>query len=228
MLFLFDIDGTLTWGGPAKEAFQEGLEAVFGTAGPIDDHDFSGKTDPQIARELMARAGVDASTFEGSASALWDAYLDRLEARIAHAPVTVLPGAATLVRRLHERAEVCLALVTGNLERGARLKLGSVGLEGFFPVGAFGSDHEERNRLPGVAIERASLHFGRTFNGADAVVIGDTPRDVECGRAVGAVTVAVATGRYDAAALHACGPDLVLEDFRDTETTLREIRALFP
>lgn len=227
MLCLFDIDGTLTWGGPAKEAFQEGLEEVFGTAGPIDNHDFSGKTDPQIARELMGRAGVDASTFEGSAEALWDAYLVRLEARIASAPVTVLPGAARLVRHLHEQDEVCLALVTGNLERGARLKLGSVGLERFFPVGAFGSDHEERNRLPGVAIERASLHFGRTFTGADAVVIGDTPRDVECGRAVGAVTVAVATGRYGADELRSCGPDLVLEDFRDTDATVREIRSLF-
>ena len=228
MLFLFDIDGTLTWGGPAKEAFQEGLVEVFGTAGPIEDHDFSGKTDPQIARELMVRAGVDSSTFERSAEALWEAYLVRLEARIAKAPVTVLPGAESLVRRLHETEEVCLALVTGNLEQGARLKLGSVGLENYFPVGAFGSDHEERNHLPGVAIERASRHFGRSFTGADAVVIGDTPRDVECGRAAGAVTVAVATGRYASEELRDAGPDLVLEDFRDTEATVREIRALFP
>ena len=228
MLCLFDIDGTLTWGGPAKEAFQIGLEVVFGTAGPIDDHDFSGKTDPQIARELMVRAGVAVSSFEEKAESLWEAYLHELERRIAGAPVTVLPGVSSLVQRLHESQGVCLALVTGNLERGAMLKLGSVGLEGFFPVGAYGSDHEERNRLPGVAMDRAARHFGRGFTGSDTVVIGDTPRDVECGRASGAATVAVATGRYSAAELRACNPDLVLEDFTDTEATVQGIRSLFP
>jgi len=228
VLLLFDIDGTLTWGGPAKEAFQLGLEAVFGTAGPIEDHDFSGKTDPQIARELMARVGVDDQTFEASADALWDAYLDELEARIAHTPVTALPGARRLVEVLHGRGEIFLGLVTGNLEGGARLKLGSVGLADFFPVGAFGSDHEERDLLPGVAIQRAAGHFGRPFPGSETVVIGDTPRDIACGRAVGAATVAVATGRYRLDELRACDPDLLLEDFTDTAATVQGLRRLLP
>lgn len=228
MLLLFDIDGTLTWGGPAKDAFQRGLEAVFGTAGPIDDHDFSGKTDPQIARELLERVGVGRVTFDGMADALWEAYLTELEVRIAHSPVTTLPGARELVEVLHDSEDACLALVTGNLERGARLKLGSVGLADFFPVGAFGSDHEERNLLPGVAMERAASHFGRDFAGRDTVVIGDTPRDIACGRAAGAATVAVATGRYRVAELEACGPDLLFEDFSDTVATVQDLRTLFP
>ena len=228
MLLLFDIDGTLTWGGPAKEAFQIGLEEVFGTAGPIEDHEFSGKTDPQIARELMERAGFPRQEIEEGMDALWDAYLTELEQRIADQPVTVLPGVGDLLDALQSSIDVYLALVTGNVERGARLKLGSVGLADFFPVGGFGSDHEARDRLPPLALERASTHWGRSFGGADAVVIGDTPRDVACGKAVGAVTVAVATGRFSSAELRACGPDTVLEDLSDTAAVLRSLRSFFP
>lgn len=228
MLLLFDIDGTLTWGGPAKEAFQLGLETVFGTSGPIEDHDFSGKTDPQIARELMSRAGIPPEDFEAGIAALWDAYLTELERRIADAPVRVLPGAADLVRTLHVRGEVCLGLVTGNLQRGALLKLGSVGLADFFPVGGFGSDHEHRDALPPVALRRAGLHWGREFAGRDAVIIGDTPRDIACGRAVGATTVAVATGRFDAETLRSFEPDVLLSDLSDTEGVLRTLSELIP
>jgi len=228
MLLLFDIDGTLTWGGPAKEAFQHGLQVVFGTSGPIEDHDFSGKTDPQIARELMMRAGVTREDFDAQAQALWTAYLTELERRIRHAPVEVLPGAAELVEALHVGGEVCLGLVTGNLERGARLKLGSVGLGDFFPVGGFGSDHEHRDELPAVALRRASVHWGREFSGPEAVIIGDTPRDIACGRAVGAKTVAVATGRFRTEELVRFEPDVLLPDLSDTEGVLKTLSALLP
>jgi len=228
MLLLFDIDGTLTWGGPAKEAFQVGLESVFGTSGPIEDHEFSGKTDPQIARELMERAGLPREEIDAGIDALWDAYLVELERRIVDQPVTVLPGVAELLGVLDSSLDVFLGLVTGNVERGAHLKLGSAGLTDFFPVGGFGSDHAARDRLPPVALERASTHWGRSFSGADAVVIGDTPRDVACGKAVGAATVAVATGRFTAAELRACGPDTVLQDLSDTEGVLRDLRSFFP
>lgn len=228
MLLLFDIDGTLTKGGPAKEAFQLGLERAFGTAGPIDDHDFSGKTDPQIVRELMTRAGKAPEEIEEHRETVWEVYLDELERRIADDPVTVLPGASDLVEALHERTDVYLALVTGNLERGARLKLGSVGLADFFPVGGFGSDHEVRDELPPLALGRASSHWGRTFQGPGAVVIGDTPRDVACGKAAGAITVTVATGHFSMDELVRTEPDLALSDFGDWEGTIDRILALFP
>ncbi|MGI9626619.1 MAG: HAD family hydrolase [Longimicrobiales bacterium] len=228
MLFLFDIDGTLTRGGPAKDAFQLGLEEAFGTAGPIDDHDFSGKTDPQIVRELMTRAGKTPDEIEEHTETVWEVYLGELELRIADDPVTVLPGVRDLVEALDARSDVYLALVTGNLERGARLKLGSVGLADFFPVGGFGSDHEVRNELPPVALGRASDHWGRSFQGPEAVVIGDTPRDVGCGKAVGAVTVTVATGRFSMDELVRTEPDLALSDFADTDRTIDRVLALFP
>jgi len=228
LLLLFDIDGTLTWGGPAKSAFQFGLESVFGTAGPIDDHDFSGKTDPQLARELMTRAGRGDKEISDGLEALWEAYLGELERRIAVEPVTVLKGVAELIRALDDQGDVNLGLVTGNLERGARLKLGSVGLSDFFSVGGYGSDHEVRNELPVVALRRAGEHWGRQFLGPEAVVIGDTPRDVACGKAVGARTVAVATGRFTRDQLARTEPDLLLSDFSDTTETIAGLTSLVP
>ena len=228
MLLLFDIDGTLTRGGPAKEAFQLGLETVFGTAGPIDDLDFSGKTDPQIARELMTRTGMGGKELEAGLEALWTAYLEELARRLPAEPVEVLPGIGELIPQLHERDGVWLGLVTGNHERGARLKLGSAGLSDFFPVGGFGSDHEERGRLPVFAIDRAARHWSRPFEATETVVIGDTPRDVACGKAVGACTVAVATGRFSMSELALESPDLVLPDLRRPEETMDRIRELLP
>lgn len=215
-LLLFDIDGTLLRGGPAKTAFAEALEAVFGTAGPIDDHDFSGKTDPQIARELMTRAGK-AEVVDDGLDDLWERYVAGFEARIEEDPVSVLPGVPTLVRDLATQAQAALGLVTGNIARGARLKLASAGLGEHFPIGGFGSDHEERNSLPSVALDRAEAHFGRRFRGEDVIVIGDTPRDVECGKVVGARTVAVATGHWSEVELRATGADIVFSDFSEIE-----------
>ena len=144
-LLLFDIDGTLVSGGPAKEAFQLAMVEVFGTAGDIEVHEFAGKTDPQIARELLRGAGLDDPRIDRGLPALWDRYLAELEARLPALPMTVLPGVRALVDALEAlQAEVALGLVTGNIAGGARLKLGSAGLDAPFPLGGFGSDAEER------------------------------------------------------------------------------------
>ena len=216
MLLLFDIDGTLTFGGPAKVAFRAAMEGTFGTAGPIAGYDFAGKTDPLILRDLLTAAGRAPDEIEAGMPRFWRLYLSELECRIGAEPVTPLPGVPELIGALAEREDVFLGLVTGNVEGGARLKLGSVGLWDHFPVGGFGSDHEARNDLPAVALRRASAHWGKAFRGTDAVVIGDTPRDVECGKAIGAATVAVATGRFSAAELRDAGADQVLPGFSDT------------
>ena len=224
-LLLFDIDGTLTWGGPAKGAFQLALETVFGTAGPIDDHDFSGKTDPQIVRELMIRAGLSSEEVDAGFEPFRLQYLAEFERRIGGSPVKVLPGVLDLIPLLAELQGVALGLVTGNFERGAHLKLGSAGLSHFFPVGGFGSDHEVRNELPPVALQRAKAHWGRPFGGDDAVIIGDTPRDIACGKAVGALTVAVATGRFSEGELSASGADVVLSDLSETDRVVQCLTA---
>lgn len=223
MLLLFDIDGTLTTGGPGKAAFRVALERTYGTAGPIVNHDFSGKTDPLLLRELLTAAGHAPHEIEAGRPRFWDLYLAELEARIDADPVTVLPGARELIGALEARSDARLGLVTGNVRAGARVKLGPVGLWEKFPVGAFGCDHETRDELPPIALRRAARHWGRPFRGGDAVVIGDTPRDVACGKAAGAATVAVATGRFSARALEEAGADHVLPGFADVDETVRAL-----
>ena len=228
MLLLFDIDGTLTIGGPGKTAFGHALKRTYGTAGPIVNHDFSGKTDPLILRELLTAAGHAPHEIQAGLPRFRDLYLAELEALIGADPVTVLPGVRALLAALADRSDVHLGLVTGNVRGGARIKLGSVGLWEHFPVGGFGCDHEVRDELPPVALQRAAVHWGRTFRGKDTVVIGDTPRDVACGKAVGAVTVAVTTGRFSADALDRAGADRVLPGFADLEVTLARISHTVP
>jgi phosphoglycolate phosphatase len=219
-LILFDVDGTLVSGGPAKGAFEEALLEVFGTAGPIESWEFSGKTDPQIARELLAETGMAHGAIDRGFPDLWDRYLGKLEARLPDEPTRILPGVAALLETLLTRADVGLGLVTGNLVRGAELKLAAAGIRTSFAVGAFGSDHEHRNELPGIALRRARDHWGFQVPPDAAVVVGDTPRDVECGRHHGTRTVAVATGRFRAAELEATGADHVLENLDDPERVL--------
>ena len=222
-LILFDIDGTLLRGGAARDAFADALQEVYGTTGPIEDHDFSGKTDPQIARELLERVGMTRDAIRSRLPALWDGYLTRLADGLTRTPVTVLPGVRRLLDDLQGRPGIRMGVVTGNLADGARLKLGSAGLDGRFPVGAFGSDHEERNHLPGVAMARAARLWGQAFRGDAVVVVGDTPRDVECGRHHGVRTVAVATGQWSSAELDAAGAGRTLEDFSDLDATLEAL-----
>lgn len=217
---LFDIDGTLLHAGSLpRRAFGDALREVFGTAGTVADHDFAGKTDLQIAREILEAAGVSPGRIQAALPALMASYLGRLEAGLGdpRARPRVLPGVVELLDALAGRTACALGLVTGNLARGAELKLAAAGLSGRFAFGAFGSDSERRPDLPAVAVRRAralGLRVGAT------VVVGDTPLDVACGAHAGAWTVGVATGPYDAARLRRAGADVVLPDFADTERAL--------
>lgn len=222
-LLLFDIDGTLVRGGPAKKVFEEAMAAVFGTAGPIDGHDFSGKTDPQIARELLGAAGVGDDEINAGFPALWEAYLSGLRTHLPKYPMEVIPGVGEVLEHLEAMPDVALGLLTGNIVEGARLKLSSVGFTDYFRVGGFGSDSEVRDDLFAVAVERAAREWGVVFDPRSVVVIGDTPLDVTCGRGAGAKTVAVATGRFDAAALEGAGADQVLRDMTDLAGTLKAL-----
>lgn len=223
-LLLFDIDGTLlSTEGAARRAFHHALIEVYGTTGPIDRHAFNGKTDPQIARELLTLAGLSAADIDAKLHLLFDTYLGRLEKEVSatdHA-TRVYPGVRELLDALADRDDVVLALLTGNISRGAELKLGSAGLKDYFAFGAFGSDCEERPGLPPVAVKRARELTGREFRGTDIVVIGDTPYDIRCGEALGVFTVGVATGGHGTEELLSVGADAVFEDFADTEAVLR-------
>jgi phosphoglycolate phosphatase-like HAD superfamily hydrolase len=226
-LVLFDIDGTLlTTDGAPRRAFHRAMLEVYRTAGPIATHAFDGKTDPQIARELLTHAGLPAAAVDRGLDALWSAYLRELSAEFARpgSRTTVLPGILALLEELHARADdVLLGLLTGNIEAGATLKLRSAGIHNTFRIGAFGSDCERRDGLPPVAVARARAAVGIEFARGDIVIVGDTPSDVTCGRALEARAIGVATGRYHADELREAGAAAVFADLSATEDVLEAI-----
>ena len=224
---LFDIDGTLvSMGGAAKEAFVRALRETVGREIVSDGVSFGGKTDPQIARELLAKNGVAGGDMEGAIAATVRRYLVHFERDLPRAQgARLLPGVRELLLALTGRGDVAVALLTGNVEAGARLKLGffDLGRHFDFAVSAFGSDHHDRYELPGIVLERARRRFGQQVLGTDLVILGDSEHDVRCGRAVGARALAVATGWTPAAALHAHGPYRLFADFSDTAAVVEAI-----
>ena len=230
-LVLFDIDGTLVWSdGAGRRAIHHALTEVFGSTGPAD-YRFDGKTDPQIVRDLMRFVGHDDNHIDARMQAVFDRYVEQLRVELsapAYRP-RVMPGVFDLLDALEARRDVVLGLLTGNLIEGARAKLESVGIDPKrFPVGAFGSDHEERPSLPDVARRRFRECFGVEVHGSDCVIIGDTPADVTCGRAVGARAIGVATGRYGTDELMRHGASAVFDDLSDTRAVVAEVMASLP
>ena len=225
-LVLFDIDGTILWtGGAARRAVYRALEEVFGTPAP-EQHEFDGKTDPQIVRELMQRAGVGVRQIDDRLPDAIARYVELLGAELGDADHTdkIYPGVAPLLDALEARDDVVLGLLTGNVREGAVAKLAAVGISpARFRVGAFGSDHADRPELPAIARARAEALLGHEIAGRDVVVIGDTPADMGCGQGIGARAIGVATGRYSADALRACDAAAVFTDLTDTPTVMRAI-----
>jgi phosphoglycolate phosphatase-like HAD superfamily hydrolase len=222
-LILFDIDGTLLWTrGAAKRAFLQAMIQVYGTAGPIATHAFGGKTDPQIARELLRLAGFADTDIDAGLPALWMAYTRELRTELQsplHETV-VLPGVRDLVARLAAMTDVLVGLVTGNIAQGAALKLASASLDGRFRLGAYGSDSEYREELPPVAVARARSLAGVEFRGRQIVVIGDTPADMTCGQSLDVHAVGVTTGTFDEGTLRAAGAHTVFPTLADTDTVV--------
>ena len=202
MLLLFDIDGTLLIGaaGAHRDAIYEALRTVHGVTRPSRrGMEVAGRTDADIARNLLVHAGVPAVQIDERADDV------RIAACAAYARLcpddlsaTVVPGMSALLEPLAAREDTLLALVTGNFEPIARLKLRAAGIGRFFAPGqgGFGSDHEDRSMLPQIARRRAGDGNGDPWPRARTAVIGDTPRDIACARADGVRVAAVATGLY--------------------------------
>jgi phosphoglycolate phosphatase len=227
-LVLFDIDGTLvSTHGAGSRAVKRALLEVYGETGPLDAYDFHGRTDPQIVRELLRLAGLDDAVIDEGLEDLWEIYVARLAEELSRpeADAHTLPGVIPLLDALHHTRNDLVALLTGNIEPGARLKLSAVDLWHRFDFGAYGSDHWRRDRLPAVAVKRARDHTGLDFRGRDIVIIGDTPFDVTCGQALGVWTVAVATGKHSVEELKEAGADVVFEDLGDTGAVVDAIAA---
>jgi phosphoglycolate phosphatase-like HAD superfamily hydrolase len=221
-LVLFDIDGTLISArGVGRQALARALRAVYGTEGGLDTYDTRGKTDPRIVVDVLGEAGLDEAAIQGGLQACFAAYVRELDALIGPGDgVRVLPGMGAVVRELSRRADTVVGLLTGNIAAGAELKLRPTGLWPRFRVGAFGSDHIDRRRLPAVARARLREQLGHELPFERVTIIGDTPHDIDCARACGALAVAVATGLYGRQELAAHGPDLLFDDFADAETAL--------
>ena len=224
-LVLFDIDGTLiTSRGAGRRAMRTALERVFGAAGGIDQYDLRGRTDTRIVHDVMGALGWEPARVKERLDDFFEAYLGGLTSEIGDGRhVVTLPGVSAVVARLAQSPDALLGLVTGNIEEGARIKLLPTGLWPLFRVGAYGSDHMDRRRLPSLAARRAQALVGYPFAATDVVVIGDTPHDIDCARAFGAVAIAVTTGQYTRAELLADRPDHLFDDLADVDKVLAAI-----
>jgi len=217
-LFLFDIDGTLlASGGAGIRALEAATEELFGTR-DLQGVEIAGRTDSAIAQQLYARAGRAASSEE--LTRFYDRYLTHLADFLPITEGSLLPGIVELLDELRARPHCVLALLTGNLERGARLKLSHYGVWHYFEFGAYADDSHDRNLLGPVARTRAREKHKIEFAARDIVVLGDTPHDIACARAIGARAVAIATGRHTRDELAACTPDLLFDDLRDVPAVL--------
>ena len=223
-LVLFDIDGTILHSnGAGRRAMIAALHEIFGAAGP-EDHRYDGKTDPQIVREVMRIAGHHDAHIDERMDALMALYLEHLEREIVHTDTHVYPGVFELLAALERREDTILGLLTGNLREGAYAKLRAAHIDpARFRVGAFGSDHENRPQLPGLARHCAQQELGVTLDGEHMVVIGDTPADIECGRSLGVRAIGVATGAYSVDELLRHQPHAVFETLADTDRVVSAI-----
>ena len=224
-LALFDIDGTLLREGIApKLAFARALRETFDTTGPISGFRFAGMTDPQCVAEIMRMAGIADDVIQERRDQCLERYVTHLRVEMRnHDGAKLFPGVKEVLGRLHGRDDVLVGLLTGNVQPGAMLKLDRFKLGEYFRFGAFGDDHEDRCELARIALEKAGRLTGRPMRGDDTTVIGDTPRDVACARAIGARAVIVATGLVSRDELEQAKPDIILESFADVEGTLQAI-----
>jgi phosphoglycolate phosphatase-like HAD superfamily hydrolase len=210
-LYLFDIDGTLVdTGGAGMKALIETTRERFGDDGPMLD--LAGSTDLGIVNHIHAHFKVDATP--ESIEHYFSIYHQRLDWNLRHGgfPGRVIDGATMLLDALSQRDDATIGLLTGNTEAGAHTKVTHFGLSEFFPFGAYGSDHHDRNQLGPIALQRATQHSGRTFAPTKNVwIIGDTPKDIACAHAIGAKCLAVATGQFTSQQLHDFGADRVVE-----------------
>ncbi len=221
-LLLWDIDGTLlTSGGAGMRALRTPLRELHGIQASLDDIDYAGRTDRHILRQIFTRYDLPIS--EENFTRFLDHYVATLPAELANPGAFILPGVPALLTTAAARPDITQALLTGNVQRGARAKLSFHGLWDFFPFGAFADDSEHRNDLGPHALRRAREHTGVDFPPERVWVIGDTPHDIACGRIIGAQTLAVATGSHSVAALSTHAPTAVLSDLSDATAFWRLI-----
>jgi phosphoglycolate phosphatase-like HAD superfamily hydrolase len=215
-VFLWDIDGTLmSSSGAGRRSIEKTFAARFGRHDVLD-FPFDGMTDPVIFRRGLQGVGLDEAAADAALAEVVDAYLHHLgEACASPVGFRVHDGVSDCLDQLAGKPGVAVGLGTGNVERGARIKLGRVNLNHHFGFGGFGSDHGDRAALLAVGAERGAARLGQPRSACRVVVIGDTPKDIAAARAIGADCIAVATGSYRAADLAQHRPTAVAETLCD-------------
>ena len=215
-LLLWDIDGTILHTGKAGEtALGHAMETLHGLAKGLQGLEIAGRTDKWIVEQLLAREGL--AHGEKEIARFLDVYVERLAEELPQRQGGLHPGVLGILEEAHRRPDLVQGLLTGNIEKGARLKLSRYGVNHFFEFGAFADDSPVRNELGPHAKRRARDRHGEEFPPERIYIIGDTPHDVACARAIGAKAIAVATGSFSVEQLRACGADAVFSDLGHPE-----------
>jgi phosphoglycolate phosphatase len=219
IVMLFDIDGTLIQtGGAGGAALMTAFSDLFDVADPREVP-FSGRTDRGIARSLFRAHRVDDT--DSNWHRLKDEYLRRLLVYLPQREGLVLPGISRLLCHLSARDDVALGLLTGNVRDGAKLKLEHFRLFHHFTFGGYGDHFVNRDDVARAALAASREHVQHEVPLDQVWVIGDTPMDIRCARAIGARAVAVATGWHSRERLAAAAPDLLLDSFEPADAFLR-------
>jgi phosphoglycolate phosphatase len=218
-LLLWDIDGTLiSTGAAGQRAIMRATAERFGGSGDLDGVEIAGRTDTGIAHQILAKHGEPVT--EESVTTFLDLYLELLAHELPRSKGQVMPGVLPLLQSLERQPDTALGLLTGNLKRGAQLKLEHYQLWHFFAFGAFADDHHDRNELGAFALTRAQEGTGEKFLPAQVDVIGDTGHDIACGKAFGARTIAIATGSWPRERLAEYAPDFLFNDLSNVDDVI--------
>lgn len=214
-VLLFDVDGTLIrTGGAGTRALRRAFERVHGMPEAHRAVDVRGNTDGRIVADALAAIGIEPT--DDAVSAVLEVYLVELADEVACSPgYEVLPGVTTVLESFVGHPDVVMGLGTGNVERGAAIKLARGGLDHYFGFGGYGCDSSHRPSLVRAGALRGASRLDAPIEGCRVVVIGDTPRDIDAARAIGAEVVAVATGGHPLEELEAHGPTLAVASLED-------------
>ncbi|MDQ2920460.1 MAG: HAD hydrolase-like protein [Acidobacteriota bacterium] len=232
-ILLWDIDGTLihsTRPGAFKDYTIPMLKEVFGTAGILPDMKVSGMTDLQIVGEALKHEGFTHEHIRERIHHLRESYMTAMHKATGNGDqiFEVLPGVREVLQAVTDSPRYQSALVTGNIEPAAYLKMEIVGLAEFFTLpGAFGDESHDRRDLPALAADRIRKHLQMDLAPEQFIVIGDTPNDIDCAKHFGARSLAVGTGRlYSHDDIRDCNPDAFLPDFANVELVIETLAGL--